>query len=71
MTNRSTVKNKRNRKTRTSRKAAGYRAEERRCAREISAMEAQTDAAAWLTTLGIEDWRAEMRLLRREREDSA
>lgn len=32
-----------------------------RCDREIETMRAQTDAPAWLVTLGIEDWEREKR----------
>jgi hypothetical protein len=39
-----------------------------RCDAEIREMEAQTDAPAWLVTLGIEDWKAEKRLIEREME---
>lgn len=39
-----------------------------RCDREIAAMHAQTGKPAWLTTLGIEDWRAERRLIEGEME---
>jgi hypothetical protein len=38
-----------------------------RCDREIAAMEQQPPVApAYLTTLGIEDWRGEKRLIERE-----
>lgn len=37
-----------------------------RCDAEIAAMRTQTDAPAWLITLGIEDWAQEKRLLAAE-----
>jgi hypothetical protein len=42
-----------------------------RCRREIAEIEARPDvragtAPAWLVTLGLEDWRMEMRLIERE-----
>jgi hypothetical protein len=44
-------------------------AEIARCDREIAAMECRPpdlDAPAYLTTMGIEDWRAERRILERQ-----
>jgi hypothetical protein len=44
-------------------------AEIARCDREIAEMETQEPVKpAYLTTMGIEDWRAERRLLERELE---
>lgn len=37
-----------------------------RCDAEIAAAEQQQNAPAYLVTLGIEDWRAEKRLIERE-----
>jgi hypothetical protein len=42
-----------------------------RCEQEIAAMERQsTTAPAFLTTLGIEDWRAEKRILERQHDEA-
>jgi len=41
-----------------------------RCDREIAEASAHTEAPAWLVTLGVEDWRAEKRLIEAERASS-